>query len=148
MLKMDTGPSTKRLFGQGVVIIPILADKRKGEIKLFNVYCPEKKKRHWAFPAGDILRGVDTSLGATAKRIFLDEVGCCFDRTWEECFMEALPASMDMETAHVCNFVALEKDGFRYPARPHIFVQVTEDFYEATRAYEDASGIIKLPMPE
>ena len=27
------------------------------EIKVFNVWCPEKKKRHWAFLEGDILRG-------------------------------------------------------------------------------------------
>eukprot|EP00434_Breviolum_minutum_P027896 symbB.v1.2.024679.t1/scaffold2350.1/size109873/9 len=30
----------------------------------------------------------------------------------------------------------------------HLPCKVTEDFYETTRCYEDASGVIKLPQPE
>jgi len=147
LVKID-GPSQKQVFAQCAVIIPVLVDKRKEEIKLFNIWEPEKKKRHWAFPGGDIRRGSDRSLSDTVKRVFRDEVGICFGREWNECFEAELPEDISQETPGVLLYSHLEKDGSRYPSRPHIFVQVTEDFYEATRAYEDSNGVITLPQPE
>ncbi|CAE7876276.1 CATSPER1, partial [Symbiodinium microadriaticum] len=55
---------------------------------------------------------------------------------------------MELKEPSICTYVKLEQDGHRYPCRPHFFLQVTEDFYETTRCYEDASGVIKLPQPE
>ncbi len=144
------GSTQKILFAQCAIIVPVYVDVEKQEIKLLNVWCPGKKQRHWAFPGGDILRGVDTSLYDTARRRWKDEVGCCFGREWANCFNEPLPEAgdQDVDSKNATMYTTLEKDGFRYPARPHFFVHVTQDFYDATRFHEDAAGVIRLPMPE
>jgi len=142
------GLGQKKLFAQCVVVVPVMVDKAKQDVKLFNVWCPEKKKRHWAFPGGDIVRGTDRNLYDSARREFHEEVGVFFGRNWSQCFTTALPEDDSELSGGACMFVSFEKDGVRYPCRPHIFVQVTEDFYEVTRAYEDNTGIIKMPQPE
>jgi 8-oxo-dGTP pyrophosphatase MutT (NUDIX family) len=142
------GLGQKMLFAQCVVVVPVYIDPSKQEVKLFNVWCHGKKK-HWAFPGGDICRGSDRNLFDTARREFHEEVGVFFGRTWSDCFTIELPREADPEfkDPSVCLYVQLEKDGHRYPTRPFFFVQVKEDFYEATRCYEDASGVIELPKP-
>lgn len=143
-------PGAKLLFAQCTVIVPVYVNRIKKEISLLSVWCPEKKKRHWAFPGGDILRGGDRHLFDTARRVFEQEVGCFFNRRWEQCFITQLPeeASSELTDPTGCLYVHVEKDGHRYPSRPHILGQVTEDFYETTRCYEDATGVIKLPTPD
>eukprot|EP00928_Gymnodinium_smaydae_P071012 TRINITY_DN5470_c0_g1_i2.p1 TRINITY_DN5470_c0_g1~~TRINITY_DN5470_c0_g1_i2.p1 ORF type:complete len:732 (+),score=183.10 TRINITY_DN5470_c0_g1_i2:73-2268(+) len=149
MVPID-GPGQKKMFAQCVVIVPVYVDKAKQEIHLFNLWCPEKKKRHWAFPGGDILRGVDRNIYDTARREFESQVGFFFDRTWGDCFVCDLPTDSDVEitSPSACLFAQLEKDGHRYPTRPYIFVQVTDDFYASSRCYEDAAGIIQIPTPK
>eukprot|EP00429_Kryptoperidinium_foliaceum_P052443 CAMPEP_0176078880 /NCGR_PEP_ID=MMETSP0120_2-20121206/39449_1 /TAXON_ID=160619 /ORGANISM="Kryptoperidinium foliaceum, Strain CCMP 1326" /LENGTH=539 /DNA_ID=CAMNT_0017412631 /DNA_START=29 /DNA_END=1644 /DNA_ORIENTATION=- len=148
VLRAD-GPGGKECFSQCVVVVPVYIDKAKQEIKVFNVWCPEKKKRHWAFPGGDILRGADRNLYDAARREFETEVGSCFGMSWSECFVTDLPQDADapLDDDAVCLYVELEKDGVRYPTRPHFFVQVSEAFYSTSRCYEDHSGVIQLPMP-
>lgn len=147
MVRTD-GPGQKLLFAQWAAVVPVYVDRAKQEIKLFNIWCHGKKK-HWAFPSGDIIRGCDRSIYDTARREFEEEVGAFFGRAWSECFVTELPTdpSAELSDPAVCLYVQLEKDGHRYPTRPHFFVQVTEDFYETARAYEDASGVIHLPSP-
>eukprot|EP00933_Yihiella_yeosuensis_P044644 TRINITY_DN39902_c0_g1_i1.p1 TRINITY_DN39902_c0_g1~~TRINITY_DN39902_c0_g1_i1.p1 ORF type:complete len:802 (-),score=214.90 TRINITY_DN39902_c0_g1_i1:294-2699(-) len=149
MMKTD-GVGGKELFARCALIVPVYIDRNKKEIKLFNIWCPEKKKRHWSFPAGDILLGTDRSIYDTCRRVFEQEVGVFFGRKWSDCFIANLPESGNAELKEptACSFVQLEKDGHRYPSRPHFFLQVTEDFYESTRCYEDSNGVIKLPAPE
>jgi len=142
------GLGQKMLFAQCCCVVPVYIDPSKQEIKLFNVWCHGKKK-HWAFPGGDIVRGCDRNLFDTARREFHEEVGVFFGRTWSDCFIRELPREADPEfqDPSVCLYVQLEKDGHRYPTRPFFFVQVKEDFYESTRCYEDANGVIGLPTP-
>mmetsp|Transcript_63128 Transcript_63128/g.113618 ORF Transcript_63128/g.113618 Transcript_63128/m.113618 type:complete len:817 (-) Transcript_63128:118-2568(-) len=151
MMKTD-GPGGKSLFARCAIIVPVYVDRNKKEIKLFNVWCPDKKKRHWTFPGGDILRGSDHNLNDTCRRQFHNQVGAFFGRSWKDCFLDDLPQEAEGQAAKeapgVCSYIQLEKDGHRYPSRPHFFMQVTEDFYESSRCYEDNSGVIKLPKPE
>lgn len=149
MMKSD-GPGAKGVFARSGAIVPIYVDRNKKEIKVFNVWCPEKKKRHWAFLEGDILRGADRHIYDTCRRIFNNKVGHLFGKDWSGCFLAELPqqAGAEPKDPSICSFVKLEQDGHQYPCRPHFFLQVTEDFYETTRCYEDASGVIKLPQPQ
>jgi len=149
LLKTD-GPGGKQLFSRCAVIVPVYVDRKKKEIQLLNVWCPEKKKRHWAFPGGDILRGADRNIFDTCRRQFDNQVGKFFGKSWSECFAAELPtkSGMEIRDSGICSFVKLEQEGHRYPCRPHFFVQVTEQFYSDSRAYEDASGVIKLPKPQ
>jgi len=146
VVKTDS-PGNKVAFAQCVVVVPVFVNPAKQEIKLLNVWCPEKKKKHWAFPSGDIKRGVDRNVYDAARREFHEEVGIFLGRSWQDCFESELPSDwIDQErpTRGTFAYIALEKDGVRYPCRPHIFARVTEDFYEASRSYEDASGVIDL----
>lgn len=149
LMKSD-GVGAKSVFARCAAIIPVYIDRNKKEIKIFNVWCPEKKKRHWAFLEGDILRGADRHIYDTCRRIFNSQVGHLFGKQWSGCFLSELPeiAGTELKEPSICTYVKLEQDGHRYPCRPHFFLQVTEDFYETTRCYEDASGVIKLPQPE
>jgi len=149
LMKSD-GVGAKSVFSRCAVIVPVYIDRNKKEIKIFNVWCPEKKKRHWAFLEADILRGADRHIYDTCRRVFNSQVGHLFSKPWSGCFLSELPdnAGAELKDPSVCTFVKLEQDGHRYPCRPHFFLQVTEDFYETTRCYEDASGVIKLPQPE
>lgn len=150
MVRTDS-PGKKLAFAQCVVVVPVWVDEAKQDIKLFNVWCPEKKKRHWAFVGGDCVRGTDRNLFDAARREWNSEVGGAFNRTWDECFRSELPTDWceELPESDSCMlYNILEKDGVTYPCRPHFLMQVTEDFYEATRAYEDASGVIKMPDPE
>eukprot|EP00929_Paragymnodinium_shiwhaense_P025883 TRINITY_DN15547_c0_g1_i3.p1 TRINITY_DN15547_c0_g1~~TRINITY_DN15547_c0_g1_i3.p1 ORF type:complete len:624 (+),score=140.08 TRINITY_DN15547_c0_g1_i3:119-1990(+) len=143
-------PGSKAVFAQCVVVVPFYLDAAKQEIKLLNVWCPEKKK-HWSFPSGDVRRGHDKNLYDAARREFHEEIGVFFSRDWAACFQAALPAVWNEDEEldeRILLYNHLEKEGFRYPCRPHFLVQVSEEFYEATRHYEDAQGIIKLPMPQ
>eukprot|EP00913_Durusdinium_trenchii_P014306 g13422.t1 len=85
----------------------------------------------------------------TCRRIFNVQVGHLFGKPWSECFLSELPQQAGGELKAR---VLRKEDGHRYPCRPHFFLQVTEDFYETTRCYEDrsadASGVIKLPQPQ
>lgn len=149
LMKSD-GVGAKSVFARCAAIIPVYIDRNKKEIKIFSVWCPEKKKRHWAFLEGDILRGADRHIYDTCRRIFNSQVGHLFGKQWSGCFLSELPeiAGTELKEPSICTYVKLEQDGHRYPCRPHFFLQVTEDFYETTRCYEDASGVIKLPQPE
>ncbi|CAJ1445040.1 unnamed protein product [Effrenium voratum] len=148
MMKSD-GPGAKTVFARCAVIVPIYVDRNKKEIKVFNVWCPEKKKRHWAFLEGDILRGA-CHIYDTCRRVFNSQVGHLFGKPWSGCFLAELPEQPGGEVKEptICTYIKLEQDGHRYPCRPHFFLQVTEDFLETTRCYEDANGVIKLPQPQ
>jgi len=145
------GLGQKTLFAQCTVVVPFWLDRAKQEVRVLSVWCPEKK-RHWAFPEGDILRGVDRNLYDAARRQFHEEVGVFFGRDWRGCFMAELPAdgNKEISSEHIVKYVSLEKDGVRYPCRPHFFVQVTDEFYEATLHYQDEAhyNVIRLPRPE
>jgi len=144
------GAGQKSTFGQCSVVVPVYINPAKKEVKLLHVWCPEKKKRHWGFIGGDIIRGVDQNLYDAARREFQEELGMFFDRSWSECFQAELPANGDEPISDPRNlmFVSLEKDGVRYPCRPYFFAQVTEEFYDSSLAYEDKSGVIQLPQPK
>jgi len=145
MMKSD-GAGAKQVFARCAAIVPVYVDTKKKEIQLFNVWC---KKRHWTFPEGDILRGADRNIFDTCRRQWKNQVGQFFGRSWSDCFLSELPHDgSEVKSPSICSYIKLEQDGHRYPCRPHFFVQVTEDFYESTRCYEDASGVIKLPKPE
>lgn len=141
------GAGQKLVFGQFASVVPIFVSPDKKEIKILHVFCPDRKKRHWAFPGGDIIRGVDNNLYDAARREFQDELGCFFDRGWMDCFEADLPADATLEITCGRNvqFVGLEKDGVRYPCRSYFFCQVKEEFYNSSKMYEDAQGVIKLP---
>lgn len=143
------GAGQKSEFAQCVVVVPFRVDREKQVIQLFSVWCPMQKKKHWSFPGGDIRRGIDRNLYDSARREFHEEAGVFFGRDWRDCFKVELPSDMEdqAEGAHATMFVALEKEGPRYPCRPYFFVEVSEDFYEATRSVTDESGIIRLPVP-
>lgn len=143
------GAGQKSLFAQCLSVVPFIANKDKSELKLLHVFCPDRKKRHWAFPGGDIIRGADTCIYDSARREFQEELGVFFGRDWAKCFKAPLPREGTEKINDPNNllFVSVEKDGVRYPCRPTIFAQVTEDFYEASRAHEDAQGVIQLPAP-
>jgi len=146
LVKSDS-PGAKKAFAGCVVLVPVFINKAKEEIKLLNVWCPEKKKKHWAFMGGDVKRGVDRHLFDAANREFKEEVGIFFNRSWSECFQAELPDvwTEDEQPCEGCMvYTYLEKDGVRYPCRPHVFMTVTEDFYEVTRAYEDDRGVIQM----
>ena len=57
---------------------------RHQEIKVFNVWCPEKKKRHWAFLEGDILRGLPLGDWRVLSRRWFcgDWVVVCLWNSW------------------------------------------------------------------
>eukprot|EP00931_Biecheleriopsis_adriatica_P067822 TRINITY_DN41890_c0_g1_i1.p1 TRINITY_DN41890_c0_g1~~TRINITY_DN41890_c0_g1_i1.p1 ORF type:complete len:817 (-),score=193.94 TRINITY_DN41890_c0_g1_i1:58-2298(-) len=148
MMKSD-GPGSKPAFARCAVVVPVHVNKRKKEISLLQVWCPEKKKRHWSFPEGDTLRGADRSTFDTCRRQFLSRIGRFFDREWSDCMLAPFPTSpSEWQHPGVCVFVKLETDGHRYPCRPHFFIQVTDEFYDSLRLYEDANGVIKLPQPK
>lgn len=149
MLPSD-GAGQKTTFAQCVMVVPTFIDVAKKEIKLLHVWCPDRKKRHWAFSGGDIKRGIDTNIYDAARREFNEEIGSFFGRSWSECFEAELPkdGSEEITDKSCLQFVSIEKDGVRYPCRPYFFVQVKEEFYDSTRFYEDAQGVIKLPSPQ
>jgi len=148
MVECD-GPQQKQSFAQCSAVVPFFVVPGKNEIKLLHVFCPDRKKRHWAFLGGDIITGVDRNIYDSARREFQDEVGVFFGRSWQECFEVELPAEASEEVTdpRTLQFVSLEKDGVRYPCRPTFFVQVKEEFYDSSRAYEDPHGVIQLPTP-
>jgi len=147
---LDTdGAGQKSLFAQCLSVVPFIANKDKSELKLLHVFCPDRKKRHWAFPGGDIIRGADTCIYDSARREFQEELGVFFGRDWAKCFEAPLPREGTDSISDPNNllYVSVEKDGVRYPCRPTIFAQVSEEFYEASRTHEDDHGVIKLPKP-
>eukprot|EP00927_Polykrikos_kofoidii_P039014 TRINITY_DN33454_c0_g1_i1.p1 TRINITY_DN33454_c0_g1~~TRINITY_DN33454_c0_g1_i1.p1 ORF type:complete len:787 (+),score=197.12 TRINITY_DN33454_c0_g1_i1:104-2464(+) len=148
LLQTDS-PGQKNAFAQCIIVVPVWVDPAKQEIKLLNVFCPEKKKRNWAFMGGDIVRGTDRNLFDSARREFHEEVGVFFGWTWEECFQTVLPTQWcdPAEVPNTLLYAALEKEGVRYQCRPHLFAQVTESFYENIRCYEDSNGVIRMPQP-
>lgn len=154
LVTVDGGPGQiaqkNRLFAQCIVVVPVWVDPDKGEIRLLHTFCPEKKKRHWACPGGDIIRGVDRSLYDAARREFFEEIGVYFGRYWSDCFTTELPAVWleEINGPHACLYTTWEKDGQRYPCRPHLFAQVTSEFYNAMRIYEDSNCVIKMPQPQ
>merc|ERR1719454_301334 len=76
------GAGQKSTFAQCVVVVPVYVNKAKMEIKLLHVWCPDRKKRHWAFAGGDVVLGVDNHIYDSARREFQDEFGAFFGRSW------------------------------------------------------------------
>jgi len=121
-------------FAQCVGVVPIHVSETKdgeGKIQLFGVYCSEKKKRHWAFVGGDTKPGhADKSVLDAARRSWTENVGIFFGKTWEESFK-----------GDPVTYVNYEKEGVKYPIRPYVFMEVTDEFFEVTKRL----GGFKLP---
>mmetsp|Transcript_38882 Transcript_38882/g.91549 ORF Transcript_38882/g.91549 Transcript_38882/m.91549 type:complete len:670 (+) Transcript_38882:112-2121(+) len=144
------GMASKMLFAQSVFVIPVRLDKATKEIRLFSVFCPGQGRQNWAFPGGDIHRGVDNHIYDAARREFKEEVGVFFNVDWKSAFLDELPDDMStpVNSDAICSFIHLEKDGVRYPCRPYVFALVSDEFYATTMQYQSSSGVIKLPMPQ
>lgn len=143
------GAGQKSLFAQCVVVVPFRVDRAKNVIQFLSVWCPMQKKKHWAFAGGDIRRGIDRNLYDSARREFHEEVGVFFGRDWSDCFRVELPDDSEdqADSPHSLMYVALEKEGVRYPCRPYFFVEIKDDFYEAIVNVTDEDGVIRLPAP-
>jgi len=128
------GGEGREYFAQCVGVVPVHVSETKdggSKIQLFGVYCSEKKKRHWAFVGGDTKPGhADKSVLDAAKRSWAENIGIFFGKTWEESFQN-----------DPVIYVNYEKEGVKYPIRPYVFMQVTDEFFDATKRL----GGFKLP---
>jgi len=145
------GGNGDTLFAQCIVIGALWVDG--DDVRILGVWCPEQKKRHWALPGGDVLRGADQNLAAAARRKWCEQVGMFFDKSWEESFTKPLPEDLadlnnqeSVGEAGAVIFSHVERDGVRYPTRPYLFARVSDECYRATRERDDARGVITLNM--
>ena len=124
------------------------------KVKLMAVYHvgenTKRNVRHWSFLTGDLhlMNGRDDSIYGAAQNVWQESLGQFYGWEWERIF-KPLPSSVDtkkLQETYDGFYVNHEKQEAvnpKYPVRPYLFLEVTQEFYE----YTDAQLNCRIPSP-
>ncbi|CAD7932841.1 unnamed protein product [Amoebophrya sp. A120] len=126
---VEGGLTQEKYFMQCLSIVPYIKipagqqGNSHDKIKLYSVFFPDKKRKHWSFVSGEVKAGGQhTNIAMAAHEIWSETVGVFYQWTWNRCFTKTKPFL----------YANHERDGTKYPIRPYLFVEATPEFYEYT----------------
>ncbi|CAD7953843.1 unnamed protein product [Amoebophrya sp. A25] len=157
---VEGGSTREKYFMQSISIVPYVchtSSKEGDRIKLYSVWHPDKKRRHWSFVTGDIQRSHGT-VEMAAKILWHEAVGVFYQWTWEKTFKKGASCPSRSTTASSESrgkdhhhgpstgvtekdfflYVHHEKEGSKYQVRPYLFLNASEDFYDRTTIVSEA----------